>query len=570
MFRWCARWRTLAFAASLLIAGVACGRPASSGAAPVPASSAMARGAHGEQTVAQAAPAADITIDFGNRADQRYPIAAGMFGAGYSHGLVAQPAILAAMQAAGFVNTRLDSDMPRVFASACAATPCWDQIDHVFAALQGTGLHPILIIDYTPDWLQPSPNPCLARQLDPAHAFPTDPQQYANLAAQYVHHLDTQFPGLVQDFEIWNEPNSLDFSCVADPVERLNTYLALYAAVAPAMKNQAAADGASIQVGGPTLAGTLANEKVTEYQQYFLNGLLNDPRTAPYVDFVSYHDYIYGTMPNVTWDTSQPSLLQMTQDGQHGVAAHYAAIAQIVRNGSQPNAAATPIYITEYNTSAGGYENAQGQIISCCNNSAVYAPVWNALFVADLLIASYNGVRPPSKLVYFTSSYPIRVTPQGRVMGGACLFGDLDAKMDCALDAGAAVALYPQYYAYLLLGGTHYLDLADGGYLATSTTTARPGLVVAAFATPAQDSILIINPTGADASGLQVLVANPGPVQQTGTRFLLNASHGQIDAQSVTLTPAGAGLLATLDVPAYSVVGLALPVANATTGAAQQ
>jgi hypothetical protein len=531
----------------------------------------MGSGARTEQTVAQAVPAVDITVDFGNRADQRHPIAARMFGAGYSHALATQPAILAAMQAAGFASTRLDSDMPRVFASTCAATPCWDQIDPIFAALQSAGLHPIVIIDYTPDWLQPSPNPCLAKQLDPAHAFPTNPQQYASLAAQYVHHLDAQFPGLAQDFEIWNEPNSYDFSCVTDPVERLNDYLALYAVVAPAMKNQAAADGASIRVGGPTLAGTLANERATEYQQYFLKGLLDDPRTAPYVDFVSYHDYIYGTMPNVTWDSSQPSLLQMTQDPQNGIAAHYAAIAQIVSSGNQPNAATTPIYVTEYNTSAGGYEDRSGNVISCCNNSPVYAPVWNALFVADMLNAVYSGAsQPPTRLVYFTSSYPVRITPQGRVMGGACLFGNIDAQMDCALDPREPAAPYPQYYAYLLLGGANYLDLAQGGYVATSATTARPGLVVAGFFTPAQDSILIINPTGTDANGLQVLAANPGPVQQTGTRFLLNASHGQIAAQSMTLTPSGAGVLATLDVPAYSVVGLALPVASETSGATQQ
>lgn len=38
----------------------------------------------------------------------------------------------------------------------------------------------------------------------------------------------------------------------------------------------------------------------------------------------------------------------------------------------------------------------------------------------------------------------------------------------------------------------------------------------------------------------------------------------------MTLTPSGAGVLATLDVPAYSVVGLALPMASETSGATQQ
>lgn len=77
----------------------------------------------------------------------------------------------------------------------------------------------------------------------------------------------------------------------------------------------------------------------------------------------------------------------MTQDPQGGIAAHYAAIAQIVSSGNQPNAATTPIYVTEYNTSAGSYEDRSGNVISCCNTGPVYAPVWNALFAADMLHA---------------------------------------------------------------------------------------------------------------------------------------------------------------------------------------
>ena len=85
--------------------------------------------------------------------------------------------------------------------------------------------------------------------------------QWAQIAVQYVTHMSGTFPGVVQDYEIWNEPNATGMCSTAD---HLKTYMAIYAAAAPAMKAAAPA-GTTIRIGGPVLSG---------YSQLWLSTLL--------------------------------------------------------------------------------------------------------------------------------------------------------------------------------------------------------------------------------------------------------------------------------------------------------
>ena len=99
---------------------------------------------------------------------------------------------------------------------------------------------------------------------------------------------------------------------------RLTAYVALYAAAAKAMHQQAAADGTTIAVGGPAIANPIGVASL------WLPGLLNNPGTAPYVNFVSYHLYLAGSNPTeMTWDGSGGtiSLYQRTISSSSGEAA---------------------------------------------------------------------------------------------------------------------------------------------------------------------------------------------------------------------------------------------------------
>jgi dienelactone hydrolase len=473
----------------------------------------------------------DLVADFGARRNPRYPIPAGMFGAGFSVLATKQPAMLTLLDQAGLTATRLDSNIPQVFATPTAD---WSKIDGLIQSIAQGGLHPIVILDYTPAWLQPQPNPC-GPSVSSSHAPPRDLAQWADLTAQYVRHFDQSFPGVVQDYEIWNEPDGPTFFCAADNAARLSTYLALYAATAPKLRAQAQADGATIRIGGPALANPVGHGET------WLTRLVHDPRTAPFVDFVSYHHYLAG-ISTATWDTTTPSLLSLTQDAHTGIAAVFEALTNVVHAGAQPKAATTPLYLDEYNTSAGGLA------LGCCRNDPRYAPLWNALVVGDLLNAAYHGAAAPGRIVYFTTSYP---------QGGFCLFGVWNAAMDCAIRNGTPQP-YPQYYAYELIAGTSFLGLAQGGALADSVTSDQAALQVAAFYTATGDDVLIVNPTGNNFARLTVLLKNAGFATATARAFLLNPSNAQIAAQPLALATQDTDYAAVVDVPAHSVVAVAL------------
>jgi hypothetical protein len=459
-----------------------------------------------------------------------------MLGAHYLAGdpywtIVSDGANQSAVVQAGLRPTRMHANIPNVYATT---TPDWTKIDPTIQSLKALGVHPIVEFDLTPPWLRSSTALC---PTNPAASVPADMAKWGQMAASYVAHFDKTFPGVVLDYEIWNEPNGPSL-CSNN---KLNDYLAIYAAAAPLMKAQAKTDGVSIRVGGPATAGVA------------MTSLLTDPRTAPYVDFYSYHTYLAGPteiQQGMTWDGAggTPSLLSMILNSSTGEQAQYAQVLAAVQLAKTPLGTLTPIYLDEFNEDWSFNPD-------CCRNSPTYSPLYNSMVVAQILNSAFTGANQlPGKMLYYSAaSNP----------SSFCLRGIADAAMDCARsDATATASPYPQLYTYQLIAAPGYLDLMDGGHMAKSITLSSAakaqGLVVTGFYTATTNSILIINPTASSFGGVTLQVSNSGLTRPQSTLFTLNSVNMKISSWPVSLVSATNGSQATFDIPPHSVLGMSL------------
>ncbi len=472
---------------------------------------------------------ASITVDFSSRSGTQLAVPPGMLSVQYLESLP-DAASRSYVAQAGFRSSRLHANIPLVYATT---TPTWNAMDSAMRSLQAIGVHPILEMDGTPTWLQPSPLVCKSA---PTTSMPTDLNRWAQLAAAYVAHFDKTFPGLVLEYEIWNEPNTANLCST----NKLVDYLNIYAAAAPIMKAQAKADGVSIKIGGPAGASIA------------MPSLLIDPRTAPYVDFYSYHAYLgSGTQikQGMSWDGAggTPSLLSMILDPSSGERARYMQAVAVVKSAHTPLGAKTPIYYSEYNDDWSFSQD-------CCRNSTTYSPLFNSLTVAQILNSAYVGANQlPAKMVYFAAaSRPF------------CLFGIISASMDCSRSdtLGSKIAPYPQLYTYQLISAPGYLDLVDGAHMAQSITlssaASSQGLVVTSFYTPSTNSILIVNPMAQSFGGVTVQLNNSGMSSPQVTLFTLNSVNTKLSSWPASMVPVANGSQATFDIPPYSVVAIAL------------
>ncbi len=488
----------------------------------------------GSAQINVAAP--DLTADFGSRSGG-LAIAPQMLGAGL--GVQLQSAALPAVTGAGLTDTRFHARIQDTYATS---TPDWTELDTTLAALQGAGMHAILEVDFTPPSLLPAQTPC-PPGTDPNYASPppTDMNAFAQMAASYVTYIDQNFPGVVQDYEIWNEPDGGGL-CTSPNTQsaKLSAYLSIYAAVAPALKAAAQQDGVQIRVGGPTLGSPVADA------QPWLSALLSDARTAPYVDFVSFHYYAAGAgdvSSGLTWYGSgtQPSLLNKTQDASTGFAAVYKQVDGLVRSGAQPGAASTPIYMDEYNSD-------WAFLNDCCRNDPTYAPLWNSLAIVDLLNSTYSGASAaPTKLLYYAVSNP-----------PFCLLGQIDAQMDCDYPTSGAPQPYPQYYAFQLFASPSFLGLANGASLAHAVSSSTSDLVPGAFYGAKGDTVVIVNPSSHDHGNVTIFLQNPGMEASQATVYTLNSSNPAIATSAATLSTSDAGDLVTVAVPQQSTVAVTL------------
>jgi len=467
-----------------------------------------------------------ITADFASRANNTAPIPANLFGYGRGESLH-NASDRALLTQAGVTVARVSGQINVVFATQ---TPDWTLIDPAIADIQSTGQHAILQLNQSPPWLQPATGGCAGNM----YSAPTDMNQWAQVATAYVAHMDSAFPGVVTDYEIWNEPNSAGLCTAAN---HMTTYMTIYGAAAPAMKAQAALDGQTIRVGGPVLS---------TYSQTWIDTLLSTPTTAPYVDFISYHQYFFGsTSLQAQWDkyTGDWSLYNAMQDPSNGAFGIYNKVLARVALGQQPGGVNTPIYVTEFNSNWSFFQD-------CCRNDPTYAPVFSALYAVYMLDSIYNGsAHMPNNLTYFAgSAYPY-----------FCLIGVRDANSDCMYTVGANPAPYPQYYAFQLLASPAYLGLQGGGYMAKSisTPTGGGGLATTAFYTPTQDALVIINPTPTAYLGINVTFVNPGFVDAQGTLYTIQ-NGVQINATNISFATQGTSRTTTIAVPPYSVQAISL------------
>ena len=474
-----------------------------------------------------------ITSDFASPPPSNSAISTNMLGVNAGGGMHSN--VLNYMSQASLNYTRFHANIEYTYRNG--PTPDWSMLDANLTYARNANLQVILEMDYTPPSLQPVPNPCPAN-VNPMYAYPTDVNAMATLAAAYVQHIDQQFPGLVTDYEIWNEPDGGGLCASPNTYAgKLTQYLNIFAAMAPAIRQAATADGVTVRIGGPALASPAWTADT------WLPALLNNPQTAPYFDFVSFHYYVAGTSQvnqGMTWSggTGIPSLLALTQAGTSSLPPLYTKVATLVRQGLQSGPLSTPIYVDEYNSD-------WTFLLDCCRNSPIYSPLWNTIFFVDLLnTAAINNVQIPSKLLYYAANNP-----------PFCIAAPWDAAMDCK-NAGASTATpYPQYYSLQLLEAPQYLGLVSGGSMVPSTSS-NGNLLTAAFTSGTSDEVVIVNTSATDYPAVSVSIARNCSAATGATEFLLNSSNQQIATQSVQLDCSSGGYATSVFVPAYSVVAL--------------
>jgi glycosyl hydrolase family 39 (putative alpha-L-iduronidase) len=514
------------------------------------------------------AGAQTVTADFGNHSSKTYPISPGIFGAQYSNPLPSTANNT--LYSGGFRTLRMYGWLQVVYATKTAN---WTMLDQYLNGIKSVnvgknpGFRVILELTYTPPWLIPTVSGCPAPGQANSYKVPPDPNRFtvppdndvktwAKLAQSIVAHVDQNFPGLVTDYEIWNEPELGTF-CVSpnDATTRLNRYLSIYAATAPLIRAQLKKDNKTARIGGPTIVSTGAISQ-------FIGGLLNNSSTAPYVDFVSYHKFPSGQSeidPGcmqwnsfAKWDpgtsSCKPSSTGVTPlynrvqaTNNLGFLFNYLSIANTVKAGKQPNPTQTKIYLDEFNDNWYFYPPPPAPQ-DCCRNSPTYSPVFNGLVMVDMLDAVYQGAhRVPDSLEYYAANnQPFCLLGDS---GGRCGTSNFNTK-------------YPQYYLYSLFASSSYLNLSAGGSFMAKDVTPKAttsGLAATAFWSANRNSIVIVNPTGTSYLSVLVTANNPGFTVGHATKFLLNATN-----KSITSSTLAASNSVSVSVPAYSVVAITM------------
>jgi hypothetical protein len=467
-----------------------------------------------------------VAVDFASRTSS-HPVPSHLFGTERMDSL-RNTADLDLVKAAGISYARFYALIPTVFATQ---TPNWGPIDAAVQRISAGGVKVILQMYQTPPWLQTNPNPCGSG--DP-NVPPTSYTKWGQMAAQYIQHMDSKFPGVVTDYEIWNEPDTAAL-CTSSS-NRETVYLALYKAAAPLMRAQVKTDGSSARVGGPATAGLPSS---------WVNAMLSDSVISQNIDFLSYHIYPFSNVQlGAQWDTYNGviSVLQSTQNSGLGPLDYYLNATRLVATGKQPQGKNLPIYNTEYNIN---WDFAK----TCCQNDPTYSPVWNGLFVAGGLNAVYYGApNVMQHMVYFAATaHPY-----------FCLIGQINANMDCTYPTNPVP--YPQYFLYQLFGSPSYLGLQNGGSMAQSIAPGYlgNGLVVTAFYTSGLDAVVLINPSGTTLNDVPVVISNTGYSSASATLYQIE--NGQsINSSSLSLqSNGGTSYKATVTMQPYSVQAISI------------
>jgi hypothetical protein len=465
-----------------------------------------------------AGSAQSVTVDFANRNNSTQVVAPGLLGVVGVGSTVSDATAITLLQGTGLTGDRIFASLAGIYSGG---SPSYTLLDAQITRATNAGFgHPLLVLTDSPPALGSS-----------GCSVPSNVSTWASDAAAVVAHLDAVHPGVVRDYEIWNEPDSQASLCAGTTAANLTAYLSIYAAAGAAIRTQAIADQATVRIGGPTLAAPANNLS-------WITSLTTTSSTYPYVDFVSLHIYVTG-QSDITGGMTWTTLYNKTQSGTQGFEHYYQAADALVRAGSQHNAATTPIFITEYNAN-------NAFAADCCRSDPTYGPLWNTLAITDALNAGYSGASQlPAKLHYFAASASA---------GYFCLVGLIDSSMDCS---PASYSAYPQYYAYQLFAAR--LALEGGAHMAAAVSPASTtsGISVTAFYTASADNVVVVNPT-ASATTVNLAVTNGGLAALGGTMFVLNATNPTITAAAHAVTAVASGYTSTMAVPAYSTVALSV------------
>ena len=465
------------------------------------------------------AKAQTVSADFASRSGATPVIPSGLLQVGGIGSSLSNSTGISTLTAAGLNETRFWINVNQIYATSTAN---FSSMDSALNRMKAAGIHPLAVMFGTPRSLG-------AKVCTP----PSNMTKWGQMAAAIVAHADKYYPNLIVNYEIWNEPELTNSMCGANAAANLKAYVSMFAAAASRMHAQAKADGRTIHTGGPTISRVAAEGPI------YVPALVNNSATAPYVDFISFHIYLSG-LTNIQKGMNWSQLYAMTQATTGGLGYYYRLIEPYVRRGKQPNAANTPIFISEFND---GWAFA----VDCCRNHPTYGSLWNSVAVTDLLNVVYSGAtRVPSQLGYFNASGDF-----------FCIMGQWNSSMNCN---PASLTPYPQFYAYKLFASSAYLDLQAGGHMAAAVSpqSTTSGLGATAFYTRSADSVVIVNPTGTNYSSVTVDMKNPGYSASKGTVYLLNGSNSKITSKSVGLTAITRGYAARVAVPAYSTVAVSV------------
>ncbi len=263
-----------------------------------------------------------VSADFGSRSGTTPVIPSGIISVG---GTASMPqAAITTMTGSTLNQTRVWISLPQIYATPIAD---FSALHDELTIMKANGIHALGVIEGTPPSL--GATPCTP---------PSNVATWGHMAASVVAYADKYFPGILTDYEIWNEPELPRSLCAANATAELNAYVAMFAAAASQMHAQAKADGQVIRTGGPSTSQLAGKAPI------YIPAITNNAATAPYLDFVSFHMYLTG-LSNIQNGMTWPQLYAVNQASVGGQQYFYKLIESLVRSGHQPNAATTPIYI---------------------------------------------------------------------------------------------------------------------------------------------------------------------------------------------------------------------------------
>jgi len=168
--------------------------------------------------------------------------------------------------------------------------PYWDKVDFIVEQAMSRNMAVLGVLNSTPYWGGENGSGCIG-----CYGAAPDPTKFAAFAAEATTHLQTNFPGVVSAYEVWNEPNYVaSWSPTIDPIAYTNLLKAAYSAIKEANDLNGVVNPDDPLVVGGVLGSsfTFANityDTVDFVEQMYANG------AQGFFDALSYHPYQYTT-----------------------------------------------------------------------------------------------------------------------------------------------------------------------------------------------------------------------------------------------------------------------------------